>query len=1075
MNNNHGVRNKPKPTSPPDSGGYGIFWDEYRSIEQSNPQVQQAQPDCEDGVNKKEDKAESEIQWLNDVGFTNIAKKIRARTEIDRNDDDMKIIAASLTRAQANAVRRRIDSLNEAIRQRKTEKEIVYPSDKANRSKRKDVRNLFNNTSNSPSISPTGQNVQQISEYDSSSQRRQNYKGQRFISVPGQSNKQNINMEPTSKDVLRIPSKSNRSSVDYSSTNLTTETYTRSQSMDFPKPVSPTTTRVYQQSPQEDNLVRRTSSQSRLIFMTGEEREKSLHKSSDSLATRRHTDAGLRTQNFSNNDQHKKSAAQEYTGEKTHRKTQSSDGLVNNYHLQGNTVIESHIERETPNKNFVPGGEKRLVIVDSKYINVSSVENTYNNMQHNNNRISPRTPDEERDIFNNARQLHMPICENKKSQSNYNLPAPPKEMPVDLIIEKDKMDLIIEKDKIIPVKDKRHSNKDAVPPSNGEAPKKGDKKEHKHKHKSRPNKPGKTPKRASSDKPKPVTDNQIDLKVNKTVSVPLSEPVKENGTCIGSDDNKSLSSLASLGSSDDLQISPSITDDKKFSTIYDKKIETPKNVHVKVESSRPISTHNHVERISTNGSHAETEAPRNESPGAGLDGDAKLNVDGSLGSPQDSPSATEAVSGPNFPPLPNFTLTREELGKTHIGDLADEDMVKVRSLALLELTALFDAYAIPMNRRKCPTKQKYKDQGMFGVPLAVLSQREESKKDPDVKAPRIFREMLAYLEKYGLKEEGILRIPGSTPRVKSFREECDKNNWDGLNWEGKKVSDISTCIKQFLRDLPIPLLSHEYQNTFTSVANLPTRKVQLQALNLLVLLLHPVHQETLKLLLIFLQKIVNNEAKNKMGLSNVAMIMAPNLFFQNNAKINIDEAQKAAGMTDVLRMLIKYQEILWTIPAFMVGQIRYLYEAGAKTKDPKAVRRIIAKRLRNEGTTTPRGKSSGSSGDELDEESYIVRVKAPSLNKQSMAIQLSEVTTAADVIAKFQWRRQNSQKEKDEIDHSRLSINRSSKKKDSNLELYLCEVGGNIGERRLDHDANLSAILKENPNAEWVLKGRVKR
>lgn len=68
-----------------------------------------------------------------------------------------------------------------------------------------------------------------------------------------------------------------------------------------------------------------------------------------------------------------------------------------------------------------------------------------------------------------------------------------------------------------------------------------------------------------------------------------------------------------------------------------------------------------------------------------------------------------------------------------------------------------------------------------------------------------------------------------------------------------------------------------------------------------------------QLLLIFLQKIVNNEAKNKMGLSNVAMIMAPNLFFQNNAKINIDEAQKAAGMTDVLRMLIKYQEILWTV------------------------------------------------------------------------------------------------------------------------------------------------------------------
>ena len=50
-----------------------------------------------------------------------------------------------------------------------------------------------------------------------------------------------------------------------------------------------------------------------------------------------------------------------------------------------------------------------------------------------------------------------------------------------------------------------------------------------------------------------------------------------------------------------------------------------------------------------------------------------------------------------------------------------------------------------------------------------------------------------------------------------------------------------------------------------------------------------------------------------MGLNNVAMIIAPNLFFQNNAIINISEAKKAAGMTDVLRMLIKYQAILWTV------------------------------------------------------------------------------------------------------------------------------------------------------------------
>ena len=58
--------------------------------------------------------------------------------------------------------------------------------------------------------------------------------------------------------------------------------------------------------------------------------------------------------------------------------------------------------------------------------------------------------------------------------------------------------------------------------------------------------------------------------------------------------------------------------------------------------------------------------------------------------------------------LQNFTLAKEELGKTKIGDLSEEDMTKVRSLALIELTALFDAHEIPMNRKKSPSKLKLK-------------------------------------------------------------------------------------------------------------------------------------------------------------------------------------------------------------------------------------------------------------------------------------------------------------------------------------------------------------------------------
>ena len=55
----------------------------------------------------------------------------------------------------------------------------------------------------------------------------------------------------------------------------------------------------------------------------------------------------------------------------------------------------------------------------------------------------------------------------------------------------------------------------------------------------------------------------------------------------------------------------------------------------------------------------------------------------------------------------NFTLTRDDYGITRIEDLSAKDMEKVRSLALIELTALFDQNNLVFNRRK-PTKRKTK-------------------------------------------------------------------------------------------------------------------------------------------------------------------------------------------------------------------------------------------------------------------------------------------------------------------------------------------------------------------------------
>ena len=68
-------------------------------------------------------------------------------------------------------------------------------------------------------------------------------------------------------------------------------------------------------------------------------------------------------------------------------------------------------------------------------------------------------------------------------------------------------------------------------------------------------------------------------------------------------------------------------------------------------------------------------------------------------------------------------------------------------------------------------------------------------------------------------------------------------------------------------------------------------------------------------------------------MNNVAMIMAPNLFLVQSRGSKAQpqkrdlEISMAAGTSNIVKMLIKYQDILWSVPSFMIAQIRHQYEA----------------------------------------------------------------------------------------------------------------------------------------------------
>ncbi|XP_030201909.1 rho GTPase-activating protein 18 isoform X1 [Gadus morhua] len=394
--------------------------------------------------------------------------------------------------------------------------------------------------------------------------------------------------------------------------------------------------------------------------------------------------------------------------------------------------------------------------------------------------------------------------------------------------------------------------------------------------------------------------------------------------------------------------------------------------------------------------------------------------------------------------LPNFKLIQDKTGQTRIGDLSSLDMKKVRRLVLIEMTALFDTCGIDPKSHKA-VKVKAKESGLFGVPLATLLDQDQ-RRLPGTRVPLILQRLISHIEEEGLNTEGLLRIPGAATRVKSVCQDLESGFYEGVfPWQQLKQHDAASLLKKFIRDLPHPLLTVKYLNAFIAVDKLPTRKQQLHALNLLVLLLPETNRDTLKVLVEFFQRVIDRQAQNKMTLNNVSVVMAPNMFMFKGYRSKVtgqQEISMATSTANIVRQLIRYQRLLWTIPKFILTQVRQQNTENQQKLNREGAVRKLLKKIAIDRPTEKAVNEEGSVG--------FIRVQAPQFNKVSMAVQLTEELQAADVLTRF------------------LSQERSVPVKRENLCLY--EIGGNLKERCLNEATYMKDLFQLNPAAEWVIK-----
>ncbi|XP_029979123.1 rho GTPase-activating protein 28 isoform X2 [Sphaeramia orbicularis] len=289
---------------------------------------------------------------------------------------------------------------------------------------------------------------------------------------------------------------------------------------------------------------------------------------------------------------------------------------------------------------------------------------------------------------------------------------------------------------------------------------------------------------------------------------------------------------------------------------------------------------------------------------------------------------------------------------TSLDDLSSADLTRIGFISHIELSTFLLTLGFQTKRTR-PPRCRTRDSGVFGVPLKTLLENDR-KKFPGVKVPIVFQKLLCVLEQTGLQTEGILRVPGSAARLKHLRKELDRCSGSGFDWSEVRQVDAAGLLKLFIRELPTALLTHTHLNTYRTLLGLSSLVHQVQALQLLTLLLPEEHRDTLRALLDFLCKVVSHQDQNRMSLWNVSMVMAPNLFAHRTHRnkrscAKQQEMEEAVGGAHLVQLMIVHKDLLWTVPSFLLAQVRQMNQVSNQRQGglARTKRRLLRRKNEN--------------------------------------------------------------------------------------------------------------------------------
>lgn len=247
--------------------------------------------------------------------------------------------------------------------------------------------------------------------------------------------------------------------------------------------------------------------------------------------------------------------------------------------------------------------------------------------------------------------------------------------------------------------------------------------------------------------------------------------------------------------------------------------------------------------------------------------------------------------------------------------------------------------------------------------------------------PRIMDSCCQHIETYGLQTVGIFRVGSSKKRVRQLREEFDQGK-DVILDDDQSVHDVAALLKEFLREMPDPLLPRELYTAFLSASAMDTEE-QHSFLQLLIYLLPPCNCDTLHRLLQFLSKVASYAqnytgpdgqeiAGNKMTAANLATIFGPNLLQREKVpekdySLKSLEVEDSPAIITVVQRLIEDYESLFTVsPELQQEVLMSLLQS-----QPDVIDYLLRRKLRKLSTVSEMSNATSSTdGRYFSESSY---------------------------------------------------------------------------------------------------------